>query len=330
MKRDDPMKIAVLGGGTGLSALLRGLKNFTEEITAIVTVADDGGSSGMLRQDLGILPPGDIRNCIMALANVEPLMEKVMQYRFKEGSLKGQSLGNLFIAAMTDLCNGFEEAVKQMSNVLAVTGRVLPVSLANISLCARLKNGTLVRGESLIPEVQMEQNSPIDEVFIVPKDAKPLPEALDALQEADCIVMGPGSLYTSIMPHLLLPDITNAIRCSKAVKVYVSNIMTQPGETTGYSLEDHVKAIIRHGGTNLIDIIIANNQQPPEDILYRYRQDGSEPVYHCEERSSVLGIPVIAHDLLDVYRGYIRHNPLRLASLIVRAVRNEHPGAVSD
>ncbi|HHY81091.1 MAG TPA: YvcK family protein [Clostridiales bacterium] len=324
------MRIAVLGGGTGLSALLRGLKNFTEDITAIVTVADDGGSSGMLRQDLGILPPGDIRNCIMALANVEPLMEKVMQYRFKEGSLKGQSLGNLFIAAMTDLCNGFEEAVKQMSNVLAVTGRVLPVSLANISLCARLENGTLIKGESLIPKIQMEQNSPISEVFLIPRDAKPLPDALEALQEADCIVIGPGSLYTSIMPHLLLPEITQSIRSSKAVRIYVANIMTQPGETTGYTLEDHVKAIMRHGGEDLIDIIIANHQQPPEDILNRYLQDGSEPVYHSKDCPAIMGIPVLAHDLIDIYRGYIRHNPLKLADLVMRVAENGFPRAASD
>jgi uncharacterized cofD-like protein len=312
------MKITAFGGGTGLSALLRGLKGYTEHISAIVTVADDGGSSGMLRQDLGILPPGDIRNCILALANVEPLMEQVLQYRFKEGSLKGQSLGNLFIAAMTDLCNGFEQAVKQMSNVLAVTGRVLPVTLSNISLCARLENGTFIHGESRIPQIQMEQNSQISEVLLLPPDARALPEALEAIAEADVIVIGPGSLYTSIIPNLLLPEISDGIRKSRAKKIYAANIMTQPGETTGYSLEDHVKAIRRHAGDGLMDAVIVNHGKPPEQLLERYRQDGSEPVYHTGGQQ-ILGIPVISGDLLDYSKEYIRHNPSKLARLVIRA-----------
>jgi uncharacterized cofD-like protein len=313
------MKITALGGGTGLSALLRGLKGYTEQITAIVTVADDGGSSGMLRQDFGILPPGDIRNCILALANVEPLMEQVMQYRFKEGSLKGQSLGNLFIAAMTDLCDGFEQAIKQMGNVLAVTGRVLPVSLNNISLSARLENGTVIQGESRIPEVQMEQNSPISEVSLYPPNARALPEALKAIAEADVIVIGPGSLYTSIMPNLLLPEISDAIRTSPAKKIYAANIMTQPGETSGYSLEDHIKAIFRHGGEGLMDAVIVNHGKPPEDLLDHYRKDGSEPIFHTNGQQSAIGIPVITGDLLDFSKGYIRHNPSKLARLVIRA-----------
>jgi len=314
------MKITAFGGGTGLSALLRGLKDYTEDISAVVTVADDGGSSGMIRQDFGILPPGDIRNCILALANVEPLMEQVMQYRFKEGSLKGQSLGNLLIAAMTDLCNGFEQAVKEISNVLAVTGRVLPVSLDNISLYAKLENGTVIKGESRIPGIQMEQNSPISEISLLPSDARALPEALEAIAEADGIVIGPGSLYTSILPNLLVSDVSDAIRKSRAKKVYVANIMTQPGETSGYTLADHIRAILRHGGDGLMDAVIVNGTKPPADILERYRQDGSEPVFHTGEHPEIIGIPIVSGDLLDVSREYIRHNPHKLADLVIRTI----------
>lgn len=313
----DSPRITAFGGGTGLSALLRGLKDFTEEITAVVTVADDGGGSGKIRQDFGILPPGDIRNCIVALANVEPLMEQLLQYRFTEGSLKGQCIGNLLIAAMTDLCSGFEKAVKEISSVFAVTGRVLPVTLDNVTLRARLSNGEIIDGESRIPKAQIEQNSPIDRIFVVPPDAAALPEALKAIADSDCIVIGPGSLYTSIIPNLLIPGISDAIRKSKAKKLYVANIMTQPGETAGYKLEDHIEAIIRHGGDGLIDTAVVNAGKPPEEILARYRADQSVPVEYEECSLQRYGIKLAAGDLLDYSRGYLRHNPYKLARFIM-------------
>ena len=228
------LKVVAIGGGTGLSTLLRGLKLFARNITAVVTVADDGGSSGMLREDLGILPPGDIRNCILALADVEPVMERLLQYRFKEGSLKGQNLGNLLIAAMTDIANGFESAIREISNVLAVTGKVLPVSLEDIRLVAKLEDGTN-HGESKIPEEQIKRNSPIIEISMDKPYCNALPEVIQAIKDADVIVLGPGSLYTSIIPNIIIREVTQAINQSNAVKVYVCNIMTQPGETTGYS-----------------------------------------------------------------------------------------------
>ncbi len=320
--RPTQYRIAAIGGGTGLSTLLRGLKNYSENLTAIVTVADDGGGSGKIREDFGILPPGDIRNCILALANAEPVMQQVLQYRFKEGYLKGQSFGNLLIAAMTDLCGGFLLGVKQISNVLAVTGKVLPVSLDNISLCARLKNGTIVEGESRIPKVQQEENSPIDEVFIKPTDAKALPEAIDAINNAQCIVMGPGSLYTSILPNLMLEEIRNTVLNSKALKIYIANVMTQPGETTGYTLKDHVDALVRHGGgAKLIDAVIVNNRVPPESLLDRYLGENSVPVLYSRDSENI-GYAVFEDDLLDYSSGYIRHNPSKLAAKVVELIES--------
>ena len=208
-------KIVVIGGGTGLSTMLRGLKYYTSNITAIVTVADDGGGSGDLREDLGMLPPGDIRNCILALADTEPLMEELLQYRFKDGRLKNQSFGNLFLAAMDGISNNFEEAVHKMSSVLAVTGKVMPVTLDNVILKAKLKNGIIVEGESNIPEESIKNNSCIDKVFIEPKNARAIKEAVEAIIEADAIILGPGSLYTSVIPNLLVKDIADALQKHK-------------------------------------------------------------------------------------------------------------------
>ena len=217
-------KIVVVGGGTGLSTMLRGLKNYTNNITAIVTVGDDGGGSGKIREDFGMLPPGDIRNCILALADTEPIMEKLLQYRFKEGSLEGQSFGNLFLAAMAGISDNFEEAVQRMSSVLAVTGKVLPVTLDDMKLVAILENGDEIDGESRIPDEAIARKSKIKKLMINPENAKPLVDALKAIEEADAIIMGPGSLYTSIIPNLLVTDIADTICESDAIKIYISNI----------------------------------------------------------------------------------------------------------
>lgn len=237
-------KVVVIGGGTGLSNLLRGLKRFTSNITAIVTVADDGGGSGVLRDDLGMLPPGDIRNCILALAHTEPVMEELLQYRFTDGRLKGQSFGNLFLAAMDGISENFMEAVQKVSSVLAVTGKVLPVTLKDVTLKARLNNGNIIEGESNIPKEAIKQNSNIERVFIEPRDARALREAVLAIKDADAIIFGPGSLYTSIIPNLLVKEIKEEIHKSSAIKIYVSNLMTQKGETDDYTVKDHIKLFI--------------------------------------------------------------------------------------
>jgi uncharacterized cofD-like protein len=313
-------KIVVIGGGTGLSTMLRGLKKYTHNITAIVTVADDGGGSGVLREDLGILPPGDIRNCILALADTEPLLEELLQYRFKDGRLKDQSFGNLFLAAMDGISNNFEEAVQKMSSVLAVTGKVIPVTLDNMILKAKLKNGKIICGESNIPKAVLEYNSTIDEVFIEPKDAKAIKEALSAINNADAVILGPGSLYTSIIPNLLVREIRDAIRKTKALRIYVSNIMTQPGESDNYGVKDHIKAIDKHTHSKVIDCVLVNIGKISSDLEDLYLKDNSIMVNINEEEVTKLGVRVIKSDFVKVVKGHVRHDEDKLAAILVETI----------
>lgn len=313
-------KIVVIGGGTGLSTMLRGLKYYTSNITAIVTVGDDGGGSGDLREDLGMLPPGDIRNCILALADTEPLMEDLLQYRFKDGRLKNQSFGNLFLAAMAGISDNFEEAVQKMSSVLAVTGKVIPVTLDNMQLIAKLQNGNIVEGESQIPEEAIKQNSRIDELRIKPENAKPLKEALDALKEADAIVMGPGSLYTSITSNLLVKDISKAVRKSNAIKIYISNIMTQPGETTGFKVSDHLKVLRKYGGKDIVDYAIVNIGEITEELKEKYNQEGAELVKLDEEDIKSMGIKIVGENLVKIQNGTVKHDSDKLAEVLADTI----------
>ena len=313
-------KIVVIGGGTGLSTMLRGLKYYTTNITAIVTVADDGGGSGDLREDLGILPPGDIRNCILALADTEPLMEELLQYRFPDGRLKNQSFGNLFLAAMDGISDNFENAVQKMSSVLAVTGRVIPVTLENMRLKAELENGSIVEGESQIPDEAIKQKSPIKKLMIEPADAKALPDAIDAILEADAIVMGPGSLYTSVIPNLLVKDIANAIKKSKALKMYVSNIMTQPGETDGFKVSDHIKTLIKHVGKNVIDYVVVNIGTISKELENKYKEENSELVKLDKKELDKLGVDIVEANLIKVKNETIRHDHEELANVLTRYV----------
>lgn len=313
-------KIVVIGGGTGLSTMLRGLKYYTSNITAIVTVGDDGGGSGDLREDLGMLPPGDIRNCILALADTEPLMEDLLQYRFKDGRLKNQSFGNLFLAAMAGISDNFEEAVQKMSSVLAVTGKVIPVTLDNMQLIAKLQNGNIVEGESQIPEEAIKQNSRIYELRIKPENAKPLKEALDALKEADAIVMGPGSLYTSITSNLLVKDISKAVRKSNAIKIYISNIMTQPGETTGFKVSDHLKVLRKYGGKDIVDYAIVNTGEITEELKEKYNQEGAELVKLDEEDIKSMGIKIVGENLVKIQNGTVKHDSDKLAEVLADTI----------
>ncbi|MEQ8155136.1 MAG: gluconeogenesis factor YvcK family protein [Clostridiaceae bacterium] len=313
-------KIVVIGGGTGLSTMLRGLKMYTSNITAIVTVADDGGGSGDLREDLGILPPGDIRNCILALADTEPLMEDLLQYRFKDGRLKNQSFGNLFLAAMDGISDNFEDAVQKMSSVLAVTGKVIPVTLENMRLRALLENGDIVEGESQIPEEALLQKSKIKKLMIEPEDAEPLSEAISAIREADAIIMGPGSLYTSVLPNLLVRKIASNIRRSNALKIYISNIMTQPGETDNFKVSDHLKTLYKHCGRDIVDYVIANVQKIPKNLLAKYKEEGSEAVVLDKEVVNKLGIETIEAGLVNYTNDVIRHNHEELARVIMTTV----------
>lgn len=322
-------KVVVIGGGTGLSVLLRGLKEYTSNITAIVTVADDGGGSGILREDLGMLPPGDIRSCILALANTEPIMEKLLQYRFNDGMLKGQSFGNLFIAAMNEICGSFEEAIKETSSVLAVTGKVLPMTLEDVTLYAVLENGHTVKGESAIPLKNKELDSRIKQVYMEPRISYPLVEAVEAIQDADLIVLGPGSLYTSVIPNLLVNGMVKTIYHAEAPKVYIANIMTQPGETDGYTVLDHVDGILTHSRDDLLDYVIVNTEKIPGGILERYTLDGSEPVILKEGEEDILkskGIQVIKENLVDIKKDYIRHDALKLSRILVEIGKKKIQG----
>ena len=312
-------RIVAIGGGTGLSTMLRGIKEYTSNITAIVTVADDGGGSGMLRQSLGILPPGDIRNCLVALAHTEPLMEELMQYRFTEGDLKGQNFGNLFIAAMNGISVNFEDAIKKMSDVLAVKGKVYPVTLENVMLHAVLSDGSIVKGESQIPEKCIEKNATIEEIFLEPSKPKALDDALYAIKDADCIIMGPGSLYTSILPNLIIEEIAREVKSSEAMKIYVSNIMTQPGETTGFKLSDHIKAIEKVCGKGCINVVIANNGFVPDSYFEKYKNDGQEKV-EMDINNISRHITVVEEDLVDFTKGFLRHNTQKLAQVIMEII----------
>jgi uncharacterized cofD-like protein len=270
-----------------------------------------------------MLPPGDIRNCILALADTEPLMEELLQYRFKDGRLKNQSFGNLFLAAMDGISSNFEEAVHKMSSVLAVTGKVMPVTLDNIILKAKLKNGTIVEGESNIPEEAIKQDSPIEKVFIEPKNARALKEAIEAILEADAIILGPGSLYTSVIPNLLVKDITDAIQKTKAVKLYVSNIMTQPGETDGFGVEDHISSIFKHAGSNVIDYVVINVGKINDELEGKYKEEASHLVSIDEDEIKKLNVNIIEGDFITVRNGLIRHNSEKLASILIETIMDK-------
>ncbi|MBU3136976.1 YvcK family protein [Clostridium gasigenes] len=313
-------KIVVIGGGTGLSTMLRGLKYYTSNITAIVTVGDDGGGSGDLREDLGMLPPGDIRNCILALADTEPLMEELLQYRFPDGRLKNQSFGNLFLAAMNGVSENFEDAIQKMSSVLAVTGKVLPVTLDDMKLVAKLENGSIVEGESQIPNEVINQKSKIKKLMINPKDARALEESLKALREADAIVMGPGSLYTSIVPNLLVKDIVENIKKSDAIKIYICNIMTQPGETDNFSVSDHIKILQKYGGRNIVDYVIANRGDIPKVVKEKYLEDSSQLVELDRKELKALGVEAIEATLAKTEKAYVKHDTEYLAEVLVDTI----------
>jgi len=310
-------KIITVGGGTGLSVLLRGLKEYTSNITAIVTVADDGGSSGRLRQQFDILPPGDIRNCLVALADAPALMRDLFQFRFDQNSeLSGHSFGNLFITVMTRLTGDFEKAIKETSKVLALRGQVIPSSLNNVVLVAKYSDGSVIEGEDKITKALKS----IDKVFLKPEQPQATPEAIKAIDEAQVIVLGPGSLYTSIIPNLLIGEITSRILDSDAVKVYVCNVMTQPGETDGYKVSDHIRTLINHSHPRIFDYCIVNTAQIPEDVHKRYKEQNSLSVVYDRRKVENMGYRVLENDTVLIEDGVVRHDPLKLARLILGAI----------
>ena len=309
------LRIAVIGGGTGLSTVLRGLKSYTSNLSAIVTVTDDGGSSGRLRQELGVLPPGDIRNCLVALADSESMMTDLFQYRFHDGNgLAGHSFGNLFIAAMCGIAGNFDEAIKESSRVLAIKGRVLPATLANVALEAELEDGSIVRGESTISR----STARIKNVRLVPPGCQGLPEAIEAIEAADAVILGPGSLYTSVMPNLLVPGIAEAIVRSRGVKVYICNIMTQPGETDGMSASEHVRALVSATHLRLMDYALVNVEQPHR-LLRAYEKTHAFAVTPDFDAIASLGVTPVPGKFLSETE-VLRHDPARVGRAIVKLI----------
>lgn len=315
-------KIVVIGGGTGLSVILRGLKKVSRNISAIVTVADDGGGSGMLRDDYGILPPGDLRNCILALADEEDIMEELLQYRFREGRLAGQNMGNLFIAALADIYGDFEMAVEKLHDILRIKGHVLPVTTADVTLCAMLRNGNTVRGESHIPDEVKRQGSPIDYVFLDPPDVDALPRATEAILAADIIILGPGSLYSSIIPNLLVRGINSAIRSAGGMKMLVCNVMTQPGETDDYTVSDFALAVEKYLGRGVMEYMLVNNHICSEAELKPYAEGEwrSRQMLAADAdrvRLNDMGVVLIESNMIAVDDGCIHHDAGRISNIIM-------------
>lgn len=310
-------KIVVIGGGTGLSVLLQGLKSVTSNITAIVTVADDGGSSGRLRQQFNVLPPGDIRNCLVALADAEPLMQNLFQFRFSDDSeFKGHNFGNIFITAMTKLTGGdFEKAIEESSKVLAIRGQVVPATLQSVALEASYSDGSKALGEASIPK----KHGTIKQVSLKPDNVRASSGALKAIAAAEFIILGPGSLYTSVIPNLLIKEITEEIIMSSAFKIYICNVMTQNGETDGYTAFDHLQVLINHADRRIVDCCLVNTAEIPDKFLEKYREDGSFPVPADSQRIRDAGYSVVEGNLVNL-TDFVRHDSKKLAKTILSII----------
>jgi len=324
-RRPTSVRVVALGGGTGLSSVLRGLKQHVaqpkknqanrpiSDLAAVVTVTDDGGSSGRLRNEYRVLPPGDIRNCMVALSKDEHLLGELFQYRFPVGrGLAGHSFGNLFLTALTNITGDFSKAVRVSAQVLAIRGRIFPSTEQNVTLEAQLEDGTLIAGETNVSR----SRRPIARIRLVPRRVRPVREVLDALRQADLILVGPGSLYTSIIPNLLIEEIVDVIFNSRATCVYIANLMTQPGETQHYSVADHVRAIYDHTRPGLFDYVVINTKPVTPRLLRRYRAQGAEPVDPSLDELDLLGVKYVTGDLLQ--EGAVaRHDELRLTRLLM-------------
>lgn len=313
MNQEKKPKVVVVGGGTGMPVLLRGLKNLPIDLIAVVTVADDGGSTGRLRTEMAIPAPGDIRNVIAALSDAEPMLVELFQHRFEVGNgLSGHSLGNLLLAAMTSVTGDFYDGIKEISRVLNVKGTIYPISTENLSLHAKMEDGTIVSGESNIPL----SNKKIDHVFLSPEPVKPFSHAVQAIIDADLVVIGPGSLFTSIMPNLIVPSVQEALEMTSAKIVYVCNLMTQAGETTGYTASDHVQAINRHIGGGIVQAIVVHNEPIKGTVREKYAEENAEPVIYDIDKLLSLGLEIIEGDIINKEVPAVRHDTDKIAKLL--------------
>ncbi|WP_299238021.1 YvcK family protein [Sulfurihydrogenibium sp.] len=324
------MKVVAIGGGTGLSTLLRGLKYFVpdiiQDLTAIVTVSDNGGSTGILRKELNIPAPGDVRNCITALAEDEDILTKVMQYRFEEGEgLKGHSFGNLFLTVLTKITGDFLEAVEITSKILKIKGHIIPSTDSMVNLVAEFTDGNIIKGEVEITEYGRKLIAKIKRIWLEPEDVRAPQKAVDSILDADMIILGPGSLFTSIIPNLLIKDIRDVVLNSKAFKLYICNVMTQYGETDGFTASDHVKALNKivtgDEESTFLNAVLLNTTIPPDEVLKRYLKENSEPVVADVGNLSRMGLTVYAKDLLDE-GNYARHSPKKLDAAILEIINN--------
>lgn len=321
-RRAQDLSLVALGGGTGLSTLLRGFKQVFHDITAVVTVSDDGGSSGRLRKDMGILPPGDIRNCLLALANEEDLLTDLLNYRFArgEGGLAGHSFGNLFLTAMAEVTGDFNLAIKESSKVLAIRGRVLPVSLDNISLVAEMEDDSVIVGESSITQF----GGQIRRLSLRGETLAALPEALEAISHADAVILGPGSLYTSVIPHLLFPEVVEALCRHRGPRIFICNVMSQAGETTHYAVSDYVETLYAHAGArDWLDYVLVNTHMPDSEMLARYAEEGSQPVLYDVEKMQGYTLEVVAGDFLSQI-DYVRHDARKLAEAVLGLLKQRY------
>jgi len=319
--QDKRPQVTVIGGGTGMPVLLRGLKNLPVDLKALVTVADDGGSSGRLRSEMEIPAPGDVRNCLAALSDAEPMLLELFQHRFLKGDsgLTGHSMGNLLLAAMASVTGDFYTGIKEISRVLSVKGDIYPITNENMSLVAEMEDGSIVTGESNIPKAGKR----IRRVLLQPQPAKPLPNAVDAILHADMIVISPGSLYTSILPNLIFPEIDEAIRKTEAKVVYICNVMTQKGETDGYRASDHIQAIFDHLGTGTVDAIVVHNEPIAENIKEKYAEEHAEPVIYDLDRLVDMGVEIIEGDIIEHASPTIRHDTDKVAKLVQTLIERE-------
>ncbi|WP_085875146.1 gluconeogenesis factor YvcK family protein [Peptoniphilus vaginalis] len=316
-------KIAVLGGGTGISTILRGLKDFTTNISAVVSMSDDGGGSGILREELNILPPGDVRRCLIALSNTDKTMRDLLSYRFKSGSLKDQNVGNILIAALTDIFGSFDKALLEMSSVFNVTGKVIPVTLDETHLVAEFESKDKVVGESYIPKMCYRLNTKIKKMSMIPRYPSANEDALEAILSSDIVIIGPGSLYTSIIPNFLVGGINEALRDTNARVIYIANAMTQKGETKNYSLKDHFEAILKHSSYEFIDEVIANDLRATDEIYqYYYNKDESSPIFATEEDKKYFkekNVKLTEGEFIEIKDGFIRHDGDKIGTSIFRS-----------
>ena len=313
-------KVVVIGGGTGLNSVLRGLKKYTDNITAIVTVSDYGEQKTASKEALDALPLDDIKESIVALSSQEESMEKLMNFKFKYGRLANLSFSDIYFIAMQDTYNDFAESVKQSQNIFNITGKVLPATMEEIKICAELEDGTIIESKDKIPEVINDKTCNINRIFINPSNCKPAPGVIEAIMEADAIIIGPGSLYTNVIPNLLVKGVSKAIKESKAFKIYVSNLMTEPGQTDNYTLSQHIKAINEHVGKGVIEYCIYDTGEIVPEYIRKYNMEGSEIVEQDTSKVKVEGVYLIQRNLSHIENGFIRHNPDALAASIIQLI----------